>query len=79
MKKTFLPFLLFFIFFLIFENGDAVSQVLPPPGPGPSGGGGPASVPLDPISWILLASGGGLAAKNYYKKQKCKSKNFENE
>jgi len=46
------------------------AQILPPPSPGPSSGPAPAAVPLDPVSWVMLASGGGLAAKKYYDKRK---------
>jgi hypothetical protein len=68
MKKTFLLLTMLFATSLLVKNASA--QILPPPAPGPSSGPGPASVPLDPVSWVMLASGGGLAAKKYYDKRK---------
>jgi hypothetical protein len=62
---------------LAFSVKNAFSQILPPPSPGPSSGPAPAAVPLDPVSWVMLASGGGLAAKKYYDKRQS-DKNQEN-
>ncbi|MDX2002989.1 MAG: hypothetical protein SFW35_11190 [Chitinophagales bacterium] len=46
------------------------AQILPPPGPGSGGGGGGGGtgVPLDPMSWTLLASAGAYAMNLYRKK-----------
>jgi hypothetical protein len=68
MKKTFVLLSIILASTLTIENASA--QILPPPAPGPSSGPGPASVPLDPVSWVMLASGGGLAAKKYYNRKK---------
>jgi hypothetical protein len=75
MKNSLFVFSLCLMMAFSLEN--AFSQILPPPSSGPSSGSGPASVPLDPVSWVMLASGGGLAAKKYYDKRKS-DKNQEN-
>ena len=43
------------------------------PGPPPPPGG----VPLDPLSWVLLAGAGGMAAKKIYGKKTPKSSDAE--
>ena len=72
MKNNAIKFIksIFIIAILYFGIQTASAQVLPPPGPAPSGGGGPAAVPLDPVSWIMLAAGGGIAAKKYANQKK---------
>ncbi len=46
------------------------------------GGGGPlppeppenpSGIPLDPVSWVVLAAGAGVAGKKYYDNKKNKS------
>ena len=32
----------------------------------------PQGVPLDPLSWVMLASGAGVAGKKYYDSRKSK-------
>jgi hypothetical protein len=58
---------LFFIFsvvmILVMCSTDVFSQ--PPPDP--------QSIPLDPVSWVLLASGGAIAGKKYYDYRKSKN------
>lgn len=39
--------------------------LLPPPDP--------ENIPLDPVSWVLLASGGAIAGKKYYDSRKSKN------
>jgi hypothetical protein len=36
------------------------------------------NVPLDPVSWVLLAAGAGVAGKKYYDKRK-ENKNSDTE
>lgn len=55
---------------LIFVCSDWGTAQGPPPPPAPSGGGGGGGVPLDPISGLLLAVGGGYALKKYYLEKK---------
>ena len=43
------------------------AQIFPPPQQPPQQNN---NVPLDPLSWTLLAAGGGVAAKRYYDKRK---------
>jgi hypothetical protein len=65
MKNSFLTY--FVIVIVISIAIPAVSLAgTPPPGP-------PQAVPLDPVSWVLLASGGAIGAKKYYDYKKSKS------
>jgi len=74
MKKNVINFIksIFLLAFLVIGIQSASAQILPPPSPAPSGGGGggPAAVPLDPVSWVMLAAGGGVAAKKYVDKRR---------
>ena len=49
---------------IICSTVGSLSQVLPPPPPAAGG------APLDPLSWVLLGSGGVFAGKKYLDKRK---------
>jgi hypothetical protein len=65
MKKSFLSYLVIVVAILIATPFVSLAST-PPPGP-------PQAVPLDPLSWVLLASGGAIGAKKYYDYKKSKS------
>lgn len=58
-NKSAIKFIVSFII-LISLSQLAHAQINPPPDPGST------SIPLDPLSWVLLAAGGGVASKKYY-------------
>ena len=64
MKKSFLTYLALIILIVVALPFVSIAGT-PPPGP-------PQAVPLDPMAWLLLASGGAVGAKKYldYKKSK---------
>jgi hypothetical protein len=49
---------------MIFVLYSTYAYSLVPPDPEP--------IPLDPVSWVLLASGGAIAGKKYYDYRKSK-------
>ncbi len=51
------------VMILVMYSTDVFSQ--PPPGP--------EGIPLDPVSWVLLASGGAIAGKKYYDYKRSKN------
>lgn len=57
--------LLFTCIMLVASTAIVQAQILPPPPPD-------SSVPLDPLSWVLLGAGGIFAGKKYYDSKKLK-------
>jgi len=58
---------LFFVFTAIIVLAMCSTDVFSQPPPDPQ------AIPLDPVSWVLLASGGAIAGKKYYDYRKSKN------
>lgn len=59
----------FFLGLVAFLLVCTMSYASAPPPPDPD------QIPLDPLSWVLLASGGAVAGKKYYDYRKSKKSN----
>lgn len=64
-NKNYFIALLFTAVIVVASPMISQAQILPPPPPD-------SSVPLDPLSWILLGAGGVAAGKKYYDIKKMK-------